>query len=302
MEKINYRGWSNSWRLSNGAVELVLTTDVGPRIIRFGFAGQENEFKEYSELVGQTGGGEWRIYGGHRLWHAPEANPRTYVPDNGPVELEEHHGFVRLVQPTEPGTGIQKEIDVQLPASGARAQLTHRLRNNGLWSVRLAPWSISVMAQGGCAIAPLPSPGAHQSHLLPTRSLALWAYTDMQDARWRWGSRYILLRQDPGAATPQKVGLRTPDGWAAYARNGHLFVKRFGYAAEGVYPDLGSSVELFTNGDMLEVETLGPLVELAPGGQVEHTEHWSLFEGVDLPADDEAVEREVLPRVRQAAE
>ena len=33
--KINYRGWPNSYRMSNGEVELVVTADVGPRIIRY---------------------------------------------------------------------------------------------------------------------------------------------------------------------------------------------------------------------------------------------------------------------------
>ena len=80
VEKTEYRGWQNCYRLSNNLVDLIVTTDVGPRVIRFGFVGEENEFKEYEELMGRTGGAEWRIYGGHRLWHAPEARPRTYYP------------------------------------------------------------------------------------------------------------------------------------------------------------------------------------------------------------------------------
>ncbi len=32
---------------------------------------------------------------------------------------------------------------------------------------------------------------------------------------------------------------------------------------------------------MLEVETLSPLVSIAPGAAAEHTERWSLFDGVD---------------------
>ena len=99
MEKIVYTGWPNCYRLANGLVELVVTTDVGPRVIRFGFVGGANVFKEYDAMLGLTGGDEWRIYGGHRLWHAPEGKPRTYCPDNGPVQIEEHPGFVRLIQP-----------------------------------------------------------------------------------------------------------------------------------------------------------------------------------------------------------
>ncbi|MCJ7665262.1 MAG: DUF4380 domain-containing protein, partial [Actinobacteria bacterium] len=83
----NYKfgGWENCLRLENDEIELVATTDVGPRIIRLGFKGGQNLFKEFGDQLGKTGGDQWRIYGGHRLWHAPEAVPRTYFPDNKPV-------------------------------------------------------------------------------------------------------------------------------------------------------------------------------------------------------------------------
>lgn len=297
LERIDYGGWTACYRLSNDAVDLVLTTDVGPRIIRYGFVSQENEFKEFGEMLGKTGGDQWRVYGGHRLWHAPESTPRTYYPDNDPVTLEESDGFVRLVQSTEPTTGIQKEMDIRLDASGSGVEVTHRLRNLNLWSVELAPWALSVMAPGGTAILPLPPRGSHPQDLTPTSSLALWPYTNMADPRWTWGSRFILLRQNQSAEKPQKIGLSPSDGWLAYARNGHLFVKQFTPVPGSRYPDLGCAVELFTDGSMLEMETLGPLTTLAPQAAIEHVERWRLFDGVPAPRDDEDVVRTVLDAI-----
>jgi hypothetical protein len=300
MERIAYKGWKDCCRLANDRVELVVTTEVGPRIIRFGFIGRDNEFREFEATLGKTGGGEWRIYGGHRLWHAPEAEPRTYAPDNDPVEVEKHKHFTRFIQPVEASTGIQKELDVDLSETDAHVEIIHRLRNTNLWTVELAPWALSVMAPGGRAILPLPPRGPHPKHLLPTNTLTLWAYTDMSDPRWKWGERYILLRQDPRAAVPQKIGAMITDGWAAYARAGHLFLKKFNVATSAVYPDHGCSVEIFTNADMLELETLGPLIRLQPGGVVEHVEHWFLFDNVATPATDAEVDAQVLPRVHTA--
>jgi hypothetical protein len=298
MEQISYKGWPNCYRLSNDVVDLIVTTDVGPRIIRFGFVGGHNEFKEFAAMMGQTGGDEWRAYGGHRLWHAPEAQPRTYYPDNTPVKLEKHDGFVRVIQPTETTTGIQKEIDLRLSLDTAHMQVTHRLRNANLWAVELAPWALSVMAQGGTAVIPLPRRGSHEENLLPTNTLTLWAYTDMADPRWTWGTKYVMLRQDPAAAKPQKIGALVPDGWVAYARSGHLFVKKFRYV-EGVhYPDLGCCVETFTNADMLEVETVGPLVRLEPGSTAEHVEDWFLFRDLPMPQSDADVDTHILPRIK----
>jgi hypothetical protein len=299
MEKITYKGWQNCCRIANDTMELVVTADVGPRVIRCSLVGGENLFKEYDEMLGKTGGDEWRIYGGHRLWLAPEQKPRTYYPDNAPVTVEEHGGYVRFTPPLET-TGIQKEIDVGIDAREARAEIVHRITNATVWAVELAPWALSVMAQNGKAIVPLPPRGSHDAFLLPTNTLTLWAYTDMTDPRWTWGAQHVMLRQDPDAAGPQKIGAMVSDGWAAYAKDNQLFVKTFAFDCCGRYPDMGCSVETFTNADMIELETLGPLATIAPGGSIEHVEHWHLFKDVPTPASDADVEAHVLPRVRSA--
>jgi hypothetical protein len=172
------------------------------------------------------------------------------------------------------------------------------LRNANLWAVELAAWALSVMSPGGKCIVPLPPRGAHEGNLQPTGGIALWAYTDMTDPRWTWGSRYVLLRQDPQVSKPQKVGITVTDGWAAYARCGHLFVKTFPHVEGARYPDFGVSVETYTDGSILEVETLGPLTRLPAGAAVEHVEQWFLFRDVPVPNDDADVDKNVLSKVK----
>ena len=289
-------GWPNCCRLSNSRTELIVTADVGPRIIHFGFAGAENEFAVFPEQQGLMGGDEWHSYGGHRFWHAPEAIPRTYHADNVPVQVIEQPEGLRVLQPVEPGTGIQKEINLWMDPGEAHVRVTHRLYNRGLWELELAPWALTVMAPGGVAIIPLPPRGPHSpQYMLPTSTLTFWPYTDPSDPRFVWGSKYIMLRQDPAMPVARKLGASVPDGWAAYARGGHLFVKRFRYDAQATYPDFGCCVESFTNAEILELETLGPLARLAPGGSVEHVEDWFLYSGVPAPANDADVEARVLP-------
>jgi len=302
--KINYKGLG-SYRLSNAQVELVVTLDVGPRILHFGFAGGPNEFAQFLDTPGgetaialPVASGEWKMYGGHRFWHAPEANPRSYAPDNSPLTFEERPGFVRVIQPTEITTGLQKEIDIQLWSDAAHARLTHRLRNHNLWPIEVAPWALSVMAPGGVAILPLPPRTLwSDDNLLPTGQLTLWSYTDLSDPRWTLGRQYVLLRQDPQRAEVQKLGLRAPAGWAAYANGGRLFVKTFAYDAQAVYPDLGSPLEVFVCAEFLELETLGPLARLEPGAAVEHVEDWFLFRDVVQPRTEADVEAHVLPKI-----
>lgn len=302
MDKIAYQGWSNCIRLTQGTTELIVTTDVGPRIIRLGFSGGQNLFKEVEEHMGRTGGDEWRSYGGHRLWHAPEASPRTYAPDNAPVQADWDGVTLTLSQDVEKTTGIKKDIRIGFLANSEIVRVEHILTNTNLWDVSLSPWALSVMAQGGRAILPHEEYRSHPEYLLPARPLVLWHYTDMSDSRWLWGERYIQLKQDPKAGEDkQKIGLLNKQGWAAYILNGEVFIKRFACSDGATYPDYGCNNEVYTDGDILEVETLGPLTCLAAdGGCVSHTEHWGLFK-TDVSESEEDIEKTLLPLVKRVA-
>ena len=67
MERITYHGWQRVYRMTNGTVDLLVLADVGPRILHYGFAGKRNEFHEFAEEAGKTGGDKFLSYGGHRL-------------------------------------------------------------------------------------------------------------------------------------------------------------------------------------------------------------------------------------------
>src|SRR5437660_12721163 len=84
VEKVNYKGWPNSYRVSNGQIELIVTGDVGPRIIRFGFVQGQNVLKEFADQLGKSGEKELQLRGGDRVWKAPEDAVATWAPDNAP--------------------------------------------------------------------------------------------------------------------------------------------------------------------------------------------------------------------------
>jgi hypothetical protein len=295
--RLPYGGWANNVQLSNGLIELVATLDVGPRLIRFGFAGGPNVFKEFAGEMGGTGESEWKNRGGHRLWHAPEAKPRTYALDNFPVAVEELSELaIRLTPPVERENGIQAEIEVLMDPTEARVTVIHRLTNVGRWEIELAPWALTVMDAGGMSVVPLPPKQPHTDVLTPGFPLVLWPYTDMADTRFRWGTQYITFRQD-AAKGPGKFGLPLEAGWAAYRVHDTLFVKYFDYDPTAEYPDLGCNYETFSNEEMLEVESLGPLTLLEPGEAVEHVETWRLFNNVPAFGDDASIDKIVLPRV-----
>jgi len=305
MDRVEYQGWKNNLRLSNGDAELIITLDVGPRIISYRLANGKNVFKNYAEQMGKTGEKDWQIRGGHRLWVGPEDLTRTYAPDNGPVRYREEGSAVRLIPAADQPYGIQKEMLVRLEPSGSRVTIQHQITNVGQAATELAPWALTVMAPGGVEIIPLPPkrphPGPPQNARSPkdyaaNQLMAIWPFFDFKDPRWNFGSKYITLRQDVKRG-PTKIGLAHQTGWVGYVNDGTLFVKRFGYEEGKPYPDHGVNFETFTNEDMLEIESLGPLIRLAPGATVEHKETWELFKAVEAVKSEEDIDKNVKAKV-----
>ncbi len=297
MELIDFAGWERCIRLSNGQIDLVATTAVGPRILRFGFVGGQNVFKVFAETEGLVGGDEWHSFGGHRLWHAPEVLPRTYAPDNRPIEHSWDGSTLRLSS-QEPENGIEKEIALTMSGSAPQVSVAHRIINRNPWAIELAAWALSVMASGGEAIYPHEEFRPHPDCLAPARPLVLWHFTDMTDPRWTWGRKYIRLRQDPNATTKQKAGMLNTPGWAAYALGGEVFLKRFGFDPGAVYTDMGCNTETYADAEILEIETLSPFTRLEPGAAVEHRERWLLAHTECGPADED-VDAGILPLLDQ---
>ncbi|MDH7600987.1 MAG: hypothetical protein QHI38_02460 [Armatimonadota bacterium] len=302
IENTKYSQYGNVVKLTNGIVDVMVTTDFGPRIIYYGFCGGPNILGELpkTEAV-KTEFGEWHPYGGHRLWAAPEAMPRSYWPDNDPVQVEVMgDSSVKLTPPLEKGTGIQKRITVTMSRTGTGVTVLHEITNKNVWPVELACWALTIMNGGGTTIFPQEPFKPHGEVLLPARPLALWNYTDMTDPRWTFGKKFVLLRTDAARDFPQKIGAAVKAGWAAYLREGILFIKRFPYHEGASYPDFGCNFETFTKGTFMEVESLGPLVKLEPDKTVTHVEKWFLFKDCKAGDSEESLSAAIEPLLESA--
>jgi hypothetical protein len=291
LEKVEFFGLKNCIRISNDTIDLIATTDLGPNVVRFGFVGDRNEFF----------GDPPRFYGGHAIRHAPEARERKF-PANNPLAVEQHDTFVRLTQPTEIPTGIQKEMDIPTTITGNHISIVNRLYNRGVWPIETAPWAYTIMALGGKGIVPLHSfLPQNAAPLLPVSNISMWAYNDMSDPRLQWGKKYIMLKQDVKAPGCFKLGMMVPDGWTAYWNDGHLFIVTYEFKKGRVYPDFNNTVQ-FWSGMGFELETLAPFSKLQPGESAEHTENWFLFKDVPEPKNDSDLDNYVLPLVQKSLE
>lgn len=288
--------------LANAQISLTLTADFGPRILRLYYHDSPNLLGELTPQQ-EDPDTTWHNYGGHRLWHAPECNGRTNLPEDDPAELYYNPAepLSAILSRSADQSGIAREIHIQLHPTAPTLTLAHRLTNHNLWHVTLAPWAITVVASGSQAILPLPAPQPHHTSLLPVTQLSLWAYTRLTDPRLQLGDHFIRLRHDPRQTTPLKIGAYVPQGWLAAINGEYALVKTFGAQPNQPYPDNGCNAELFVNPHILELESLAPLQNLAPGQIATHVEHWHILSDIPSMSTETDILTHLLPRIQTLA-
>jgi len=252
------------------------------RVVRFYPGGKENIFAEMKKEPVSTPYGDFYFRGGHRLWHAPENMPRTYIPDNEGALVSDLPNGVRIEMPSEPWTHIAKAIEIELNPEQPKVILRHELRNDGPWAVEFAHWALTMFKQGGVGIFPQPVGNVDDAGLLSNRQLSLWPYMQIDDPRLILRDDFLLVQATP-SLPPLKFGYFNPHGWIGYWVDEVLFVKRFDALSDAQYPDNGCNVESYCNNEFIELESLGELTTVAPGQTVLHTELWELYETLDVP-------------------
>lgn len=289
---------SNCVEMCSGDFRIAITQDYGPRVIGGFMSLSDNFFRVLPNKPMDNIGTGFKLYGGHRLWHSPEAAPRSYAPDNSPVDVKKiDDGYVFDCAP-EALTGIKKTISISSGDDNTFI-LTHILTNCGQWNVTMAPWALSIMAPGGVAVIPQ-GRDTTRNPFAPDRSLVMWPYCSMGDYRLSLEDDFILLRQDPAAKSPIKIGYFARDGWIAYVNKGFALVKSIETFEPGEveHPDNGCNLESYSCADFCEIETLAPLYELASGESCEHEEVWQGISGLPEIKNSDDVKKYLLPQIK----
>ncbi len=309
IQEIPYAGWKRNLRIQGHTTELIITLDVGPRIIRYAFHHDKNVFVEMPEQLGGTEELEWMIRGGHRFWTAPEGD-HSYELDNGAGDLEKdrRRAPLRSFSPRARVPAFRRRCASSL-LDDEMVRITHLLTNTGSEPLNVTPWALSVMATGGVALIPQPALDLHPSEFpdgraakpeefLPNREMILWPFTDLTDGRYAFSEHFLRVTYLPERPAT-KLGLKLPTGWVAYQKGDNVFAKHLSYDPAQPYPDRGSNFEIFTNVAILELESLAPSLPLVPGTVREHVEHWVLRKtSADLRGEKAAVAFfEALPKM-----
>ena len=287
VKETTYGNFGKCLAISNDTMEIYVTIDIGPRIIKCNLLGKENlmfedirreKNNDVSCVFGE--GKMWQIYGGHRMWLSPEKFPETYYPDCEKVVYSVHATGAVFTAPIQAVTGLQFSMNISMDETKPQFTATHYVKNTNDHAIKGAMWCLSVMTTGGAVIVPQPK---EDTGLLANRVLAVWPYTDMTDSRIFWGKDYIALRQDPSVDKAIKYGINNTSGKIAYVNYGQALVKSYAVNhPNGEYPDFGCSCEVYACDVFTEAETLSELQTLAKDESITHAETWTLTDGVEI--------------------
>lgn len=278
---INYQGWTNAISMVNEQAEVVIVPSIG-RIMQFRFVGEPGPFWENAALNGKIADPlsvDWANFGGDKTWPAPQSEwgqwtPRAWPPpagfDSEPLEAEVRGDRVVLKSPTDAHYGIRWEREIRLDPLQARMTVVTRYYKASETSLTNAVgiWTITQLKDPVTVVVPRTKPGLFpagydlQSEITPPGLVV-----EPDWIRWvRDPKRSHKIGTDAGTLLwlGERLALRIDSP----------------RLPEGIYPDRGSSAEVYTNPDPLpyvELELLAPIRALSPGQDMAQTNTYTLF-------------------------
>ncbi|MEK6794581.1 MAG: hypothetical protein AABZ39_07375 [Spirochaetota bacterium] len=284
IKKIPYEGIDNCYECIADGKRLVITAAFGPRILHASVGKSGNLL--YIDTKRELGLGDWKIYGGHRLWTSPEAND-SYSPDNFPCTVRVENGECAVTFLDEK-TDLEKSIIIGYEEG--RFRITHRFINRGIFLYPAALWALTCVKPAGTVFIPWGS----RSKEWETKKIIYWKKwggvhsSTLRSPQYVEGDDLFLVKP---TGEEGKIGTAGHEGFIGISTPQATFMKSFTRQHGAVYPDDNCAIECYTCDKFIELETLSPEYMLEPNVTYEHTEEWLLIDSAVDPNDGAAVRR-----------
>lgn len=263
--------WGDVLWLEHGEIQIGVALEFGIRIVHLSLKGMENlYYVQPNDLSDNFTKGDWRVYGGHRLWMAPECL-ESYCPDNNPVHYEIGGNTAFIRQDVDPWLHIEKHINIIFLEDGS-VQLTQIIVNCSDKPITCASWGVNTLDGGGVATINF----AGERGFNPKRVVSLWGLTNLHDPRIQFQSDCVTATHMADVPEYFKIGLYVNPGKVVLQNKGQQLTITFDAEPMDRYMDGGCNFELFLCRKFMELETLGVRTEMGPGENATHCETWYL--------------------------
>lgn len=269
-KKTSFGKRSLCYEITTNNLKMIVTADVGPRILFFGFKDGENVlFHDEEEKLSI---GEMKLYGGHRFWISPESKD-TYSPDNTPCKVIENENSISFIS-YDPNTKIEKNLTIL--EKNSRFIVRHILTNKGTLLYSGAIWALTcIPPKKGIIFFPWGNKGEWKlKKIVYWQKWAGAASTNIKSSQFVPEEDLFLVY--PSGETG-KVGTTGYEGFVGVTTENYTFIKKFNFIDGAIYPDDNCAIQVYTSENFCEIETLSPLYTLLPNVEYIHDEEWILL-------------------------
>jgi hypothetical protein len=277
VERVDYRGWAGSYKISNGTVEVVVVPQIG-RVMRYAYADGPNVLWENDALFGKVFPADaktYRNYGGDKMWVAPQSRwtwPPDPLLDGSPWTVEPTPTGVKMTSQVGTVQSVRFTRDISLAAVGTEVMFRNSLLNKGERQA-MAIWQVTQVNDPDRVTMPV--------EITAAQGKGWYGFgRESLDERFHtMASSTLQLRRDP--ATSRKFGARSLKGVLTAAIGATRFVTE-SRAYKVDYPDQNSAQQVYLSADpykYVELEHLGPLTRMETGEVVLQTVKWHLERG-----------------------
>lgn len=287
VEPVEFRGWTNAWRLSNAACELVVVPDI-THIMWFSLKGGSNLLWVSDEAHGgvvQEPAVRWHNFGGDKVWPTDESNwrpvmkrrwPPSYEFDGGCGSAQPVPGGLRLESPEDPAFGAVCVREFVMDPVNPLVVMRQWFEKRHGEAVPMMFWTISQVRPAAANILPLSERSGSNSGYCVLGVLSNVASAVEGD--------WLKLVNHGSFCQKAGVGWRQAgdNGWVAslFRDEEVLLVQSHARVPGAVYPDQGCQAEIFTGSQEFslytELELMGPMMRLAAGERLSHDVVWQL--------------------------
>jgi hypothetical protein len=267
--------------LSNGSTRVVLEPNVGGRVLLYELNRKNVLFIDPKfDGVLYARGTRFNPSGG-RSDIGPEKNYKSHpalflgrweARITGPREAE-------MISQKDSVTGVQLIRKFKLAEKGSMLEFTQVIRNVSNEIKSYCHWSRTLVKGGGISLSPLNKNSRYpKGYVILDQVANVTDYSPADDVNIRVRESILEISGPP---LRPKFLTDSYAGWLAYiTKDNQLFIKKFSSYNDRVYGETaGGTVSVYYYGDQFcEIEPIGPMETLKPGGEAAFSEHWYLFD------------------------
>ena len=294
VELVNFDGWANAYKISNGIVDVVVVPSIG-RIMSYSFTGHPETSPIWvnPDEMGKGAGDGWRNFGGDKIWPAPQGDwgkhmhqDRNWPPDPaidpGAFTISRIDSGVRLTGSPSRAFAISINREIVLRPGTSQVSITDSFvrsadASGGADDLPLGIWSVTQTK--GDETADLPFD--------PKSTAVAGGFVGIDEGtpnpsfrgtNWTIGAHDLWVNAK-GLKRGNKVGVDDTLGVVTDTdSHGVVFTEKFDYVPGGPYLDCGTDAQVYANDNpmYIEIEAHSAGRTLKAGESMSRTVTWDL--------------------------